>query len=289
MEMVYLPHDPEKQIIAYHVKHQLDERLKDKNADHDHYFLTAFLDRATSDEEIQLFRENNKNLKKTLIKIRMEKQNVRCIAALLNSYKEAKLNRKSAYDSFLADTENSKNFKTLLEDVDFKRLYDTVPGRFWLGGLMVLFSIVDKIHKWKCDTTICSMIDMFDNNEQFFQKNFQGKENKINGVGDKLALWALTNVNGKSFVIDSQIAKTLNKIGLQGFDGKNKTYGFKKVEKTWSELFGNRENGEWENLNKSAFNKIFVTHHKFKPEDYDFLKFIITQTFWFHGRHRCFA
>lgn len=275
-EILYLPHGTKMKTIADHVRIQLNERIKTlKRPVKDFFFLTAFLDTSTNDEAIHVFRSDNyPYLKRTLINI--VKNNEKEIDNILNAYPKWHFNEKSAYENFLIS--NKKDFCRLLKNKKFKKLYAAVPGRLWLKGLLLLFMVLKKVYGKNKEKAINKILENDD-----YHKTLK----EIHGVGPKLALWSITNVDGSRFVIDVQIAKTLKKIGLPGFGGSTKTYSFRKVDETWTGLFGKKnKSNEWNKFNRNNFKKLF-SQYSFKDVDYQYLKFIITQTFWFYGRDRC--
>lgn len=273
-EVLYLPHGAKRKTIADHVRIQLNERIKtQKKTVKDFSFLTAFLDASTSDEGMQVFKTNNPDLKKTLVNI--AQNNKAGIDNILKAYQKWPFNEKSAYEKFLK--RNRDDFNKLLKNEKFKKLYETVPGRLWLKGLLLLFMILKEVYAANQGIAINKILD----------DDYHKTLKRIRGVGPKLALWSITNVDGSRFVIDGQIAKTLKKIRLQGFGSRSKQYSFKQVEDTWKKLFGvKNENDEWKNFGKNDFKELF-SKYGFKEKDYQYLKFIITQTFWFYGRDRC--
>jgi hypothetical protein len=271
-EVLYTPHSNQKEAIACHVKKQLNERIKGNNKDL--YFLTAFLDVSTQDEAIQSFRKDNPNLKNDLVEIATKKHHEDQLDRIIKAYQDLNFRRKNAYEILLYN--NKKYFLKLLENQEFRRLFETIPGRFWLKGLVLLFLILKKVYKNNCEICIENILQ----NEQ---DNFLKDLKRTKGVGDKLARWAITNVDGSRFVIDTQIAKTIRKIRP---DINENQLGSKYAESIWSELFG-ENNGGWVKFNREDFKKIFIDKYKYGRDDYQYLRFIVTQAFWFYGRDRC--
>lgn len=272
-EVLYSPHGTRRKTIAWHVKRQLNERVKATEAGiKDLFFLTAFLDVATADEAIQCFRQQNPDLKKILVQIVLTHNND--ITDLILAYSGN--NAAANYATFL--TKNNQLLVRLLECNAFRNLYDTVPGRFWLKGLMVLFAVIDRIYK-NCNQTNIQQL-LLANREQVVG-NLEG-ENKIKDVGDKLSRWAITNVDGSCFVIDEQIAKTLRRIGVN-----NIRLVSRNAEQVWLNLFGAFNDDNWANFSQKAFKNLFCKVYSFYKTDYKYLKFIVTQAFWFYGRDRC--
>lgn len=267
-EVLYSPHGTERQPIAGHVKRQLNERVKATEAGiKDLFFLTAFLDVATADEAIQSFREQHPNLKETLIEIATKHE--KHIKDLISAYQNGKPSKGDA--AFLE--QNKEQFDNLFECDAFKNLYCSVPGRFRLKGLMVLFTVIAEIYQ-NGNNNIVTLLNG--------DENFHRRLTNIKGVGDKLSRWAITNIDGRRFVIDVQIAKTLKRIGVN-----NKRLEARNAEEVWQNLFGEFRDGNRANFPQQHFNELFVKEYGFETNDYQYLPFIITQAFWFYGRDRC--
>lgn len=284
--VLYTPHhSSKKESIAAHVKKQLNKREKGRNKDF--FFLTAFLDVSTQDEATQSFKRDNPKLKNDLIEIR-NKHNEE-LKGIIKAYEGFDFRIKNAYEQFL--DQNRKNFSTLLKNLKFERLFETVPGRFWLKGLVLLFLILEKVYVKNGKICIENIGDKLTSNNSNKQEEFLKEIKKIKGVGDKLARWAITNVDGSRFVIDTQIAKTIRKINkkytLKIKENLLTNNASKNAETVWKTLFGSKNNGDWENFTNEDFNKIFIKTYNYKQGDYQYLMFIVTQTFWFYGRDRC--
>jgi len=261
-EVSYDVHVPAKGSISYHVKKQLDEKIKKSNGENkDMFFLSALLDRRTDDKKVQLFRKHHQHFKQELIQCWHEAPH-----EVEKAVKDIRisLSHKCAFVEPIRTKSSS-----------FDRLYKDIPP-IGKEQLLICLKIIDEKFNRQCSSHITDITYDYE-----AEKNLRKYLLELYGVKYKLANWAISNVTGHWFVIDGRIIKVLEEnrsVASINICKKISRDDTDEIFKMWFGTF-DEKNKRYSKLCSSQFKSAFPD---FTPADYQYLPFIVTQYLWFY-------